>query len=127
MNRKSLAITLTTSLKWNAPQIPIQVSKSPTLDPLTGSRSLRTGFSIAGGIDQDHTKSPQKFTEAGVYITKIDPTGAAAQAGLKPGDRILQCNGHDFTLVTHKKAVEYIKKYPVLDMLIIRKDDCVNV
>lgn len=94
---------------------------------MTGSEVLRLGFSIAGGIDQDHTKSPQKFTEAGVYITKIDPNGPGARAGLKPGDRILQCNGHDFTLVTHKKAVEYIKKYPVLDMLIIRKDDCVNV
>lgn len=55
------------------------------------------------------------------------PNGAGSIAGLKPGDRILQCNGHDFTLVTHRKAVEYIKKYPVLDMLIIRKDDCVDV
>lgn len=94
---------------------------------MTGTEILRSGLSIAGGIDQDHTKSPQKFTEAGVYITKIDPNGPAAKASLKPGDRILQCNGHDFTLVTHKKAVECIKKYPVLDMLIIRKDDCVNV
>lgn len=103
------------------------MAKTKTRDPTTGSEALRSGFSIAGGIDQDHTKSPQKFTEAGVYITKIDPYGPGAMAGLKPGDRILQCNGHDFTLVTHKKAVEYIKKYPVLDMLIIRKDDCVNV
>jgi len=96
-------------------------------DPFTGSEVWRSGFSIAGGIDQDHTKSPQKFAEAGVYITKIDPNGAGARAGLKLGDRILQCNGHDFTLVTHKKAVECIKKYQVLDMLIIRRDDCVNV
>lgn len=94
---------------------------------MSGLEILRSGFSIAGGIDQDHTKSPQNFTEAGVYITKLDMNGPAARAGLKPGDRILQCNGHDFTLVTHRKAVEYIKKYPVLDMLIIRKDDCVNV
>lgn len=88
---------------------------------------LKSGFSIAGGIDQDHTKSPQKFTEAGVYITKVDANGAAIRAGLKPGDRILQCNGHDFTLVTHKKAVDHIKKYPILEMLIIRKDDCASV
>lgn len=108
-------------------QVPIKVTKTAGRDPTTGTETLRSGFSIAGGIDQDHTKSPQKFTEAGVYITKIDPLGPGARAGLKPGDRILQCNGHDFTLVTHKKAVEYIKKYATLDMLIIRKDDCVNV
>lgn len=96
-------------------------------DPASGQEALRSGFSIAGGIDQDYTKSPQKFSEAGVYITRVDVNGAAAQAGLKPGDRILQCNGHDFTLVTHKKAVDYIKKYPVLEMLVLRKDDCVSV
>lgn len=103
------------------------MSKSPAIDPSTGEETLRSGFSIAGGIDQDHRKSPQEFSEAGVYITKLDPSGAAARAGLKLGDRILQCNGHDFTLVTHKKAVECIKKYQTLDMLIVRKDDCINV
>lgn len=103
------------------------MAKSSVWDPNTGTETLRSGFSIAGGIDQDHTKSPQGFTEAGVYVTKIEPNSAGARAGLKLGDRILQCNGHDFTLVTHKKAVEYIKKYPVLDMLIIRRDDCVSV
>lgn len=108
-------------------QIPVTVAKSPSLDPTTGDETLKSGFSIAGGIDQDHTKSPQKFTEAGVYVTRIEPNGAAARAGLRPGDRILQCNGHDFTLVTHKKAVDYIKKYPILEMLIIRKGDCVDV
>lgn len=103
------------------------MAKCPAIDPSTGNETLRSGFSIAGGIDQDHTKSPQKFTEAGVYVTKVDPNGAAARAGLRAGDRILQCNGHDFTLVTHKKAVDYIKKYPILEMLIIRKGDGVDV
>lgn len=30
-------------------------------------------------------------------------------------------NGYDFTMVTHNKAVEYIKKNPVLNMLVARK------
>lgn len=34
---------------------------------------------------------------------------------------ILQCNGYDFTMVTHKKAVDYIKKFAVLNMLVARK------
>lgn len=88
---------------------------------------LKCGFRIAGGIDQDHHKSPQKFTEAGVYITDVDLNGPASKAGLKAGDRVLQCNGHDFTLVTHSKAVEYIKRYPILVMLITRSGDCVDV
>ena len=34
---------------------------------------------------------------------------------------IFQCNGYDMTMVTHKKAVDYIKKNPVLNMLVARK------
>jgi hypothetical protein len=33
----------------------------------------------------------------------------------------LKCNGYDLTMCTHKKAVDYIKKYPVLNMLVARK------
>lgn len=34
---------------------------------------------------------------------------------------VLQVNGHDMTVVTHKKAVEYIQRKPVLNMLVYRK------
>lgn len=34
---------------------------------------------------------------------------------------LLKCNGYDLTMCTHKKAVDYIKKYPVLNMLVARK------
>ncbi len=29
--------------------------------------------------------------------------------------------GYDFTMVTHKKAVDYVKKHAVLNLLIARK------
>ena len=45
----------------------------------------------------------------------------ASKAGLRVHDKILQCNGYDFTMVTHKKAVEYIQKAQVLNILIARK------
>ena len=32
-----------------------------------------------------------------------------------------QVNGHDMTVVTHRKATEYIKRKPVLNMLVYRK------
>lgn len=34
---------------------------------------------------------------------------------------IFQCNGYDFTMVTHKKAVDYIKKHKILNLLIARR------
>ncbi len=57
----------------------------------------------------------------GIYVTDVTGEGPAWRCGLRMGDKILQCNGYDFTMVTHKKAVEYIKKHPILNMLIARK------
>jgi C-terminal processing protease CtpA/Prc len=99
--------------------IPIKLAKEASLDA-SGQEVLKCGFKIGGGIDQDFRQSPQGFTDNGIYVTDI--TGEpAVRAGLRVGDKILQCNGYDFTMVTHKKAVEYIKKHPVLSMLVARK------
>ena len=57
----------------------------------------------------------------GIYVTEIAGDSAAIKAGLRVHDKILQCNGYDFTMVTHKKAVAYIQKNSTLNMLIARK------
>lgn len=54
-------------------------------------------------------------------MTDVNQDGPGWRSGLRVGDKILQCNGYDFTMVTHKKAVEYIKKHPILNMLIARR------
>ena len=81
----------------------------------------RCGFKIGGGIDQDYRKSPQGYEDNGIYVTEMVEDSAASRAGLRRHDKILQLNGYDFTMVTHKKAVDYIKKLPVLNMLVARK------
>ena len=57
----------------------------------------------------------------GIYITGLSEGSPAVKAGLRLHDKILQCNGYDFTMVTHKKAVAYIRKSTTLNMLIARK------
>ena len=32
---------------------------------------LRCGFKIGGGIDQDYQKSPQGYTDNGIYCTEV--------------------------------------------------------
>ncbi|RWS07323.1 uncharacterized protein B4U79_09915 [Dinothrombium tinctorium] len=100
--------------------IPIKLTKESTIDE-KGCEVLKSGFKIGGGIDQDFRQSPQGFTDNGIYVTDVNPDGPAWRSGLRVGDKILQCNGYDFTMVTHKKAVEYIRKFQVLNMLIARK------
>ena len=36
----------------------------------------------------------------GVYVTEISEGSAASNAGLMVHDKILQCNGYDFTMVS---------------------------
>ncbi|UYV67693.1 TAX1BP3 [Cordylochernes scorpioides] len=101
-------------------QIPILLVKEAGKDS-EGREVLRCGFKIGGGIDQDYKKSPQGYSDNGVYVTEVYEDSPAAKCGLKIHDKILQVNGYDFTMVTHKKAVEYIKKHTVLNMLVARK------
>lgn len=123
-------------------QIPITLHKEKDYDQ-EGREILKCGFKIGGGIDQDYKKSPQGYTDyvinkercqqfnlfqrqfviclQGIYVTEVHDGSPAARAGLRIHDKILQCNGYDFTMVTHKKAVSYIRKNPILNMLVARK------
>ncbi|CAG5120673.1 unnamed protein product [Candidula unifasciata] len=93
---------------------------NPIRDP-DGKPRYRCGFRIGGGIDQDPSQSPQGYPDKGVYVTYIHDNSPASRCGLQLHDKILQVNGKDFTLVTHKQAVESIRKKPVLRMLVYRK------
>lgn len=100
--------------------IPITLHKETEINE-NGEEVMKCGFKIGGGIDQDYTKSPQGYTDNGIYVTEVHDGSPAAKSGLRTHDKILQCNGYDFTMVTHKKAVSYIRKHPVLNLLVARK------
>jgi hypothetical protein len=100
--------------------IPITLQKELMIDH-DGQEVAKCGFKIGGGIDQDFTKSPQGYTDYGIYVTDVTQGSAADAAGLRVHDKILQCNGYDMTLCTHKKAVQIIKKTNVLNLLVTRK------
>ena len=58
---------LISSSKLSTHQIPITVVKEQALDA-HGQLSLRIGFRIGGGIDQDFRLSPG-FMDSGIYVT----------------------------------------------------------
>lgn len=99
--------------------IPIIFNKELCRGP-SGEELYKCGFKIGGGIDLDFTQSPQGFRDNGIYVTEIHPCGPAAAAGLQVNDKILQCQGYDFTMVTHSQAVNYIKKGLQLNLLVAR-------
>ncbi|KAJ6657238.1 hypothetical protein lerEdw1_002605 [Lerista edwardsae] len=89
---------------------------------LRQGENLILGFSIGGGIDQDPTQNP--FSEdktdkvsscglslrMGIYVTRVTEGGPAEVAGLQVGDKIMQVNGWDMTMVTHDQARKRLTK-----------------
>merc|ERR1712242_285971 len=70
--------------------------------------NFRLGCSIGGGIDQDEMLNPFNQGDSGIFVSKIKKHSAADRAGLEIGDKIISCNGHDMTRVSHRQAIEVI-------------------
>ncbi|XP_054875834.1 tax1-binding protein 3 [Poeciliopsis prolifica] len=87
--------------------------------------NLILGFSIGGGIDQDPGQNPfsEDKSDKGIYVTRITPGGPAEVADLRIGDKIMQVNGWDMTMVTHDQARKKLtkKREDVVRLLITRK------
>ncbi|XP_040896584.1 tax1-binding protein 3 [Toxotes jaculatrix] len=95
------------------------------IQKLREGEHLILGFSIGGGIDQDPLQNPfsEDKTDKGVYVTRITPGGPADKAGLRKGDKIMQVNGWDVTMMTHDQARKRLtkKKEDVVRLLVTRK------
>ncbi|XP_038633080.1 tax1-binding protein 3 isoform X2 [Scyliorhinus canicula] len=87
--------------------------------------NLILGFSIGGGIDQDPAQNPysEDKTDKGIYVTRVSEEGPAEVAGLQIGDKIMQVNGWDMTMVTHDQARKRLtkKNEDVVRLLVTRK------
>lgn len=64
--------------------------------PWPGLAPSRPSLKLQGGFDGYLDLMPSDWDEssqAGALVMQVEPNGAAAQAGLKPGDRILEIGG----------------------------------
>ncbi|KAG5850800.1 tax1-binding protein 3 [Anguilla rostrata] len=95
------------------------------INKLRQGDNLILGFSIGGGIDQDPGQNPfsEDKTDKGIYVTKVTPGGPAEVAGLMMGDKIMQVNGWDMTMVTHDQARKRLtkKNEEVVRLLVTRR------
>ncbi|KAI4496889.1 hypothetical protein M0804_000699 [Polistes exclamans] len=106
LSNEQLTLERRPRFKWmfgphkNANVLPVQVRKNPGL-----------GFSIAGGV---------AGAETGIIVTKVNPDGPA-QGTLRPGDKILEVDGIDFTKSDHNNAVAVLRATgAVVSMMISR-------
>ncbi|CAH0717212.1 unnamed protein product, partial [Brenthis ino] len=95
------------------------VSSSPTLchntDHLTDLRlsilvppRAKLGCGICKGPDW----------KPGIFVQFVREGGIAREAGLRPGDQILSCNGHDFANISFNEAISAMKVSGRLELVI---------
>uniref|UniRef100_A0A3Q2TY48 PDZ domain-containing protein n=1 Tax=Fundulus heteroclitus TaxID=8078 RepID=A0A3Q2TY48_FUNHE len=64
--------------------------------------------------------NPFKPSDMGIFVTRVQHDGPATSA-LKPGDKILQANGHSFLHMEHETAVSLLKSFPrTVDLVVLR-------
>ncbi|KAG8156231.1 hypothetical protein JTE90_026243, partial [Oedothorax gibbosus] len=81
--------------------------KNSLVFPVIVSRNPELGFSIEGGIGTP--RNPSKPYDNGIYVAHVLDEGPASSL-LKPGDKILQVDGKDFTQLDHNKAVAALQE-----------------
>ncbi|XP_077560305.1 uncharacterized protein LOC144175102 isoform X3 [Haemaphysalis longicornis] len=69
----------------------------------------KLGMNIKGGV-QGHSGNPGDTTDESIFISKVNPNGAALRDGrLKPGMRIVEVNGLSLLGATHQEAVNILR------------------
>ncbi|GFT43562.1 leucine-rich repeat-containing protein 7 [Nephila pilipes] len=81
--------------------------KNSLVFPVILSRNPELGFSIEGGVGSP--RNPGKPYDSGIYVAHVLDDGPANNL-LKPGDKILQVDGKDFTQLDHNKAVALLQE-----------------
>ncbi|XP_068253537.1 FERM and PDZ domain-containing protein 2 [Nyctibius grandis] len=73
------------------------------------------GISVTGGINTS-------VRHGGIYVKSILPRGPAAKDGqIKIGDRLLEVDGISLCGITHKQAVEHLKKSGQIAKLVLER------
>ncbi|XP_054715521.1 erbin-like [Uloborus diversus] len=81
--------------------------KNSLVFPVIISKNPELGFSIAGGINAP--RNPGRPNDLGIYVTEVLAEGPANNL-LRPGDKILQVDGTDFTKLDFNKALTVLRE-----------------
>jgi serine protease Do len=86
-----------------------------------GEPAEKLGMTVAPMTPKLAAELDLPSNETGVVVTDVDPAGAAAEAGFRPGDVVKKVNGRDVTSVAElKEAIAARKSGPT--MVLVARD-----
>ncbi|XP_059619167.1 uncharacterized protein LOC132263422 [Phlebotomus argentipes] len=104
-------------LSWHI--VPLKGAQvSPTELDDAGSRDIRVTLNVAprSKLGLGICKGPE--WKPGIFVQFTKEIGVARDAGLRPGDQLLSCNGMDFADILFSEAVAIMKSSSRLDLVI---------
>ncbi|KAG7305381.1 hypothetical protein JYU34_009447, partial [Plutella xylostella] len=111
------------ALSWQfvserAPSLSSGASSSPTLCDSERLPDLRLSILVPPRAKLGCGICTGPDWKPGIFVQFVRDGGLARGAGLRPGDQILACNGHDFTNVAFNEAIAAMKVPGRLELLI---------
>ncbi|XP_050068904.1 uncharacterized protein LOC126557242 [Anopheles maculipalpis] len=107
-------------LTWHVVSFGVSHDKQDTLllDEPCGGRDLKVILSVAPRtkLGCGICKGPE--WKPGIFVQFTKEGGVAREAGLRPGDQILSCNGHSFAEASFGEAVAVMKSSHVLELVV---------
>ncbi|XP_062539214.1 uncharacterized protein LOC134207529 [Armigeres subalbatus] len=91
---------------------------SGTLEELPGGRDIKVVLSVAPRTKLGCGICKGPDWKPGIFVQFTKEGGVAREAGLRPGDQILSCNGREFADITFAEAVSIMKASQVLELTI---------
>ncbi|XP_062700480.1 PDZ domain-containing protein 7 isoform X2 [Aedes albopictus] len=91
---------------------------SGTLEEIPGGRDIKVVVSVAPRTKLGCGICKGPDWKPGIFVQFTKEGGVAREAGLRPGDQIMSCNGREFADITFAEAVSIMKASQVLELVV---------
>uniref|UniRef100_A0A182N6D6 PDZ domain-containing protein n=1 Tax=Anopheles dirus TaxID=7168 RepID=A0A182N6D6_9DIPT len=108
-------------LTWHVVSFGVSRDKQDALlldEPCGGGRDLKVILSVAPRTKLGCGICKGPDWKPGIFVQFTKEGGVAREAGLRPGDQILSCNGHSFAEASFGEAVAVMKSSHVLELVV---------
>uniref|UniRef100_A0A182YIC5 PDZ domain-containing protein n=1 Tax=Anopheles stephensi TaxID=30069 RepID=A0A182YIC5_ANOST len=107
-------------LTWHVVSFGVSHDKQDTLllEEPCGGRDLKVILSVAPRTKLGCGICKGPDWKPGIFVQFTKEGGVAREAGLRPGDQILSCNGHSFAEASFGEAVAVMKSSHVLELVV---------
>ncbi|XP_035772891.1 uncharacterized protein LOC118456341 [Anopheles albimanus] len=105
-------------LTWHVVSLPCDTKDTLLLEDPCCGRDMKVILSVAPRTKLGCGICKGPDWKPGIFVQFTKEGGVAREAGLRPGDQILSCNGHSFAEASFSEAVGVMKSSHVLELIV---------